>query len=196
MTDHERYADWDGAYVLDALTPAEREEFERHLAVCTECRRTVAELLPLPGLLRRVDEADRESLLAGSPPAAPPAGLEDRLRAHPLISQCMVIGDGRPFIAALITIDEEAWPAWLAAHGHPAGTSVADLRDDDGLRAEIQQAVDDANRSVSRAEAIKVFRILPRDWTEATGELTPSLKVRRSVVLKEHADEISAIYPG
>lgn len=77
--DHERYADWDGAYVLGALTPAEREEFERHLAVCTECRRTVAELLPLPGLLRRVDEADRESLLAGSPPASPPAGLEHRL---------------------------------------------------------------------------------------------------------------------
>jgi hypothetical protein len=77
--DHERYAEWDGAYVLDALPPAEREEFERHLAVCAECRRAVAELLPLPGLLRRVEEADRQSLLAGAPPVPPPAGLERRL---------------------------------------------------------------------------------------------------------------------
>ena len=80
-SDHERYAEWDGAYVLDALPSAEREEFERHLAVCAECRRAVAELLPLPGLLRRVDDADRESLLAGTPPAAPPADLERRLLA-------------------------------------------------------------------------------------------------------------------
>jgi hypothetical protein len=77
--DHERYAEWDGAYVLNALPSAEREEFERHLALCSDCRRAVAELLPLPGLLRRVDEADRASLLAGSPPAAPPPGLEQRL---------------------------------------------------------------------------------------------------------------------
>lgn len=79
MTVHERYADWDGAYVLGALPPAEREEFERHLAVCDECRLGVAELLPLPGLLRRVDEADRESLLAGAAPAMLPADLEQRL---------------------------------------------------------------------------------------------------------------------
>jgi hypothetical protein len=76
---HERYADWDGAYVLGALPAAEREEFERHLAVCDECRRAVADLLPLPGLLGRVDAADRESLLAGAPPAPPPDDLERRL---------------------------------------------------------------------------------------------------------------------
>ena len=79
ILDHEKYADWDGAYVIGALTPAEREEYERHLAMCPDCTREVAELLPLPGLLGRVDEADREALLAGAAPAEPPADLERRL---------------------------------------------------------------------------------------------------------------------
>jgi hypothetical protein len=77
--DHERYADWDAAYVLGALPPAEREEYERHIARCPECTRALAELLPMPGLLRRVDADDREALLAGTSPAAPPADLERRL---------------------------------------------------------------------------------------------------------------------
>jgi long-chain acyl-CoA synthetase len=123
-----------------------------------------------------------------------PAVLEDRLRAHPIVSQVLVVGDRQPFIAALVTIDLEAWPGWLAQHGHPAGTPVAQLRDDAELRFEVQAAVDEANRAVSAAEAIKKFRILPTDFTEATGELTPSLKVKRNVVLKEYADEIAAIY--
>jgi long-chain acyl-CoA synthetase len=114
-----------------------------------------------------------------------PAVLEDRLRAHPLVSQCMVIGDRRPFIAALVTIDVEALES-----------PVADMATDPGLRAQIQSAVDEANKAVSAAEAIKVFRILPRDFTEATGELTPSLKVKRAVVMKEYADDIDAIYGG
>jgi hypothetical protein len=79
MTDHERYADWDGAYVLGTLTPEEREEYERHLAVCPICRAALTDLLPLPGLLSRVDEADRAALLTGGAPAAPPPGLERRL---------------------------------------------------------------------------------------------------------------------
>jgi long-chain acyl-CoA synthetase len=123
-----------------------------------------------------------------------PAVLEDRLRSHPLISQCMVVGDRQPFIAALVTIDVEAWPDWLSAHGRPADADVADLREDEALRADIQKAVDGANQAVSKAEAIKVFRIMPRDWSEETGEITPSLKVKRNVVLKEYADEIAAIY--
>jgi long-chain acyl-CoA synthetase len=109
-----------------------------------------------------------------------PAVLEDRVRAHPLVSQCLVIGDRKPFIAALITIDTEALP----------DTPMSDA----DLRSQVQQAVDVANNAVSKAEAIKVFRILPRDFTEATGELTPSLKVKRAVVMKEYADEIDAIY--
>jgi long-chain acyl-CoA synthetase len=123
-----------------------------------------------------------------------PAVLEDRLRAHPLVSQSLVVGDRKPFIAALVTIDEEAWPKWLADHGKPAEASVADLREDEALRSEIQTAVDDANQAVSKAEAIKVFRIMPHDWSEETGEITPSLKVKRNVVLREYADEIAAIY--
>ena len=79
MTDHEQYADWDGAYVLGALPPAERAEYERHLAVCDECRSGLTELLPLPGLLRRVDDAEREALLGGAVRDEPPAGLETRL---------------------------------------------------------------------------------------------------------------------
>jgi long-chain acyl-CoA synthetase len=120
-----------------------------------------------------------------------PAVLEDRLRANPLVSQCMVVGDRQPFIAALVTIDEEALPAWAAAHGKPA---VADVRTDPDLVAAIQEAVDDANRAVSKAESIRVFRILAGDFTEANGMLTPSLKVKRNVVAKEYADEIAAIY--
>jgi long-chain acyl-CoA synthetase len=123
-----------------------------------------------------------------------PAVLEDRLRAHPLVGQCMVVGDRQPFIGALVTIDEEAWPAWLAGHGKPAGASVAALRADADLRAAVQEAVDEANQAVSRAESIREFRILPTDFTEAGGELTPSLKLRRSEVLKRYADEVAAIY--
>lgn len=123
-----------------------------------------------------------------------PAVLEDRVRAHPLVSHCVVVGDRRPFVAALVSIDEDAWPKWLAEHGHPAESQVGDLREDPALTAEIQSAVDDANKAVSAAESIRKFRILPRDLTEATGELTPSLKVKRAVVHQTYAAEIAAIY--
>ncbi|WP_089157381.1 AMP-dependent synthetase/ligase [Micromonospora sp. NBS 11-29] len=123
-----------------------------------------------------------------------PAVLEDQVRAHPLISQCVVVGDRRPFIAALVTLDEEALPKWLAGHGRPETTTAGELRDDEALRAEVQTAIDQANQLVSKAEAIKVFRILPQDFTEATGELTPSLKVKRQVVQKTYATEIAEIY--
>jgi long-chain acyl-CoA synthetase len=112
-----------------------------------------------------------------------PAVIEDRIKAHPLVSQCLVIGDRRPFIAALITIDNDQ-----------LDTPVQDITTDPNLRARIQEAIDDANKAVSKAEAVKVFRILPRDFTEASGELTPSLKVKRAVVMKEYADEIDEIY--
>ncbi|HWB66532.1 MAG TPA: AMP-dependent synthetase/ligase [Mycobacteriales bacterium] len=123
-----------------------------------------------------------------------PAVLEDRLRAHALVSQCLVVGDNQPFIAALVTIDEEAFPDWKAAHGKPESASVADLVDDADLRAEIQRAVDDANKAVSKAEAIKAFTILPDDWTVESGHLTPSLKVKRNVVLDDYAKAVDAIY--
>jgi long-chain acyl-CoA synthetase len=123
-----------------------------------------------------------------------PAVLEDRLRAHPLVSQCMVVGDNRPFVGCLITLDSEALEFWKQQHGKPAGASAADLAGDPDLVAELQSAVDDANKAVSRAESIRKFRILDTDFTEASGHLTPSLKVKRSVVAKDYAQEIELLY--
>ncbi len=123
-----------------------------------------------------------------------PAVLEDRLRAHRLISQCIVVGDQRPFIAALITLDEEALPQWLESKGKPAGQTAEQLREDPDLMAEIDEAVKDANKAVSQAEAIKKFHILGTDFTEDNGMLTPSLKLKRSVVMKEFGTEVEALY--
>lgn len=123
-----------------------------------------------------------------------PAQLEDRIRAHPLISQCMVVGDKQPFIGALITIDPEFFPSWKESHGKPSSAEVPDLIEDADLLAEIQAVVDDANKSVSKAEAIRKFRVLPVDFTEAGGEMTPSLKLKRSVVATTYASDIDAIY--
>jgi long-chain acyl-CoA synthetase len=123
-----------------------------------------------------------------------PAVLEDRLRAHPLVSQCMVVGDGRPFIACLVTLDPESLEHWKQAHGRPASATVAELAADPELIAEIQGAVDDANQAVSRAESIRKFVILDTDFTEETGHLTPSLKVKRSVVAADFAAQIEALY--
>jgi len=125
-----------------------------------------------------------------------PAVLEDRVRAHWLVSQCLVVGDQQPFIAALITIDPESLPAWAQKVGKPASTEPAQLLQDPQLRVEVQHAIDDANQAVSKAEAIKKFTILPEDWTEATGQLTPSLKLKRNLVMTECAAEIAALYSG
>ncbi|HVE63666.1 MAG TPA: long-chain fatty acid--CoA ligase [Mycobacteriales bacterium] len=123
-----------------------------------------------------------------------PAVLEDRLRAHPLVSQCMVVGDNKPFIGCLVTIDPDALAAWVSQAGKPASTSVSDLVDDPSLRATIQGAVDEANKAVSAAEAIKSFRILPVDFTEEGGQLTPTLKLKRNVVMKDFGADVEAIY--
>jgi long-chain acyl-CoA synthetase len=124
-----------------------------------------------------------------------PAPLEDRLRAHPLISQAIVVGDERPFVSALITIDEEAFVDWATEAGI-AARSVAEAVDNDELRAAIREAVDEANLSVSRAESIREFSILPRDLTIDAEELTPTLKVRRSVVQHRYQAAIDSIYNG
>jgi long-chain acyl-CoA synthetase len=123
-----------------------------------------------------------------------PSGLEDTLKASPLVSQAMVVGDQRPFIAALITIDEEYFPSWKSQNGKPADATVADLAGDSELRAEVQLAVDEANTAVSHAEAIKKFTILANDFTEAGGEITPSLKLKRNVVTKNYATDIETLY--
>ncbi|MGE2736922.1 AMP-dependent synthetase/ligase [Mycolicibacterium vaccae] len=123
-----------------------------------------------------------------------PALLEDRLRAHPLISQAMCVGDAQPFIAALITIDTEAFPGWKERHGKDAAASVGDMATDPHLLAEIELAVKEANEAVSKAEQIRKFTILPVDFTEDTGELTPTLKVKRKVVAEKFAADIEALY--
>lgn len=123
-----------------------------------------------------------------------PTMLEERVRAHPLISHSMLVGDRRPFIGALVTIDAQAWPAWLAEHGHPSSTEVGELREDQALRAEVQSAVDNANKAVSHPETIKEFHILPEDFSESDGTLTPTLKVKRDVVQDTYAQDIAAIY--
>jgi long-chain acyl-CoA synthetase len=123
-----------------------------------------------------------------------PAVLEDRLRSHGLISQCMVVGDGKPFVAALITLDPEALGPWKERHGKPADATVAALRDDPDLVADVQAAVDDANQAVSRAESIRKFRILDVDFTQEAGQLTVKLGIRRSVLLKDFAADIDALY--
>ena len=142
----------------------------------------------------RITGRKKELIVTAGGKNVAPAVLEDRVRSHPLVSQCMVVGDRQPFVAALVTIDDEALPAWRKEHGKRDDATAESLRDDEDLRAAVQEAVDHANQAVSKAEAIRVFRILPRDFAEATGELTPSLKVKRNVVLKEYADEITAIY--
>jgi long-chain acyl-CoA synthetase len=142
----------------------------------------------------RITGRKKELIVTAGGKNVAPAVLEDRARAHWLISQCLVVGDQKPFVAALITIDPEAWPTWLEKNGRPANTPLADLVDDSELRAEVQAAIDDANKAVSRAEAIRKFTILPNDWTEADGQLTPSLKLKRNVVHKEAAAQIEALY--
>ncbi|MGL4443798.1 MAG: AMP-dependent synthetase/ligase, partial [Alsobacter sp.] len=135
----------------------------------------------------------KELIITAAGKNVAPAVLEDRLRANWLVSQCMVVGDNKPFIGALITIDPEAFPAW-AKQNNKGSAGVADLTQDPDLVAAIQGAVDDANKAVSHAEAIKKFAILPADWTEEGGQITPSLKLKRAVVMQEFATEVEALY--
>ncbi|MER5848322.1 AMP-dependent synthetase/ligase [Streptomyces sp. NPDC002012] len=125
-----------------------------------------------------------------------PAVIEDRIRGHALVAECMVVGDGRPFVGALITLDEEFLGRWAEEHGKPAGSTAVSLREDPELLAEVQRAVDDGNAAVSKAESVRKFRILASQFTEEAGHITPSLKVKRNVVAKDFADEVESIYRG
>jgi len=135
----------------------------------------------------------KDILVTSSGKNVAPAVLEDRLRAHWLVSQCLVVGDARPFIGVLVTIDIEAFTPWKEQAGKPAAASVADLREDPDLLAAVQSAVDDANKAVSGAEAIKKIRVLTDDFTEGE-ELTPTLKVKRHIVLKTYGVDVEALY--
>jgi long-chain acyl-CoA synthetase len=145
------------------------------------------------GFLTIIGRTKEIIITAGGKNVAP-ALLEDRLRAHPLISQAMAVGDAQPFIAALITIDPEAFVGWKQRNGKDERADIAALTEDPDLLAEVESAVKEANQAVSKAEGIRAFRILPVDFTEHTGELTPTLKVKRKVVAEKFADQIAAIY--
>jgi long-chain acyl-CoA synthetase len=123
-----------------------------------------------------------------------PGPLEDRMRSHELVSQAVVVGDGKPFIGALVTVDPEAFTRWRAANGKDADATVSDLRGDGDLRAAIQSVIDDANTLVSHAEAIKKFVILDHDLTEENGALTATLKIKRNVVSERYRTEIDSLY--
>ena len=142
----------------------------------------------------RVTGRKKELIVTAGGINVAPSVLEDRLRANPLVSQAMVVGEGRPYVACLVTLDPGGLELWKKRHGRLADATPRDLAGDPELIAEIQRAVDDANKAVSRAESIRRFRVLPVDFTEASGQLTPSLKVRRDVVAKDFAADIEALY--
>ena len=141
----------------------------------------------------RITGRKKEIIVTAGGKNVAPSILEERLRAHALVSQCMVVGDQKPFIAALVTLDAEMLPTWLANSGKPE-MDVATAAQDPDVRAEIQRAVDHANQAVSKAESIRSFLILDTDFTEAGGHLTPKLSLKRQVVLKEFAAEVEKIY--
>ncbi len=140
----------------------------------------------------RITGRKKEILVTAGGKNVAPAVLEDRLRGHLLVDQCLVVGDGQPFIAALVTIDRDSFPTWAEANGK--STHVAALIDDLELRAEIQNAVDEANKAVSKAESIRKFAILADEWTEEGGQLTPSLKLKRNVVMRECREDVAELY--
>jgi long-chain acyl-CoA synthetase len=141
----------------------------------------------------RITGRKKEILVTAAGKNVAPAPLEDSLRAHPLISQAVVVGDDRPFVAALITLDPEALEHWTSVNGR-GGASLAELCSDPRITAEVQGAVDRANSLVSQAEQIKKFAILEADITEESGHLTPTLKIKRNIVMRDFADEVDALY--
>ncbi len=140
----------------------------------------------------RITGRKKEIIVTAGGKNVAPAVLEDGIRSHPLISQAMVVGDNQPFIATLITIDPDEFPRWAEEHGKSG--SVADNVDDEDLKAAVQEAIDHANKAVSKAESIRTFRILPADFSIEGGELTPTLKVKRRIVADHYESEIEAIY--
>src|SRR5262249_32095782 len=133
----------------------------------------------------RVTGRKKELIVTAGGKNVAPAVLEDRIRAHPLVSQVLVVGDNRPYVASPITWDEESLENWKAKYPRLQDATMAEPTEAPELRAELQGAVDEANKAVSRAEAVRRFRVLPIEFTEQGGHLTPSLKVRRNVIMKD-----------
>ncbi|MCM0638707.1 AMP-dependent synthetase/ligase [Cellulomonas wangsupingiae] len=141
----------------------------------------------------RITGRSKEIIVTAGGKNVAPALLEDRLRGHPVVSQVVVVGDQRPFIGALVTLDAEMLPGWLTMHGLPAMDVTTAARHPQVLEA-LDRAVERANEAVSRAESIRKIAVLTTDFTEANGYLTPSLKVKRAAVLQDFADEVDKLY--
>jgi long-chain acyl-CoA synthetase len=142
----------------------------------------------------RITGRKKEIIVTASGKNVAPAELEDPIRAHPIISQVVVVGDERPFIAALVTLDADMLPTWLKNHGGDESLSPAQAAELPAVREEVQRAIDAANKRVSRAEGIRAFAILPEDFSGANGQLTPKLTIKRHVVLEQFADRIDRLY--
>ena len=140
----------------------------------------------------RITGRKKEIIVTAGGKNVAPAVLEDRLRAHILIDQCLVVGDGQPYIGALVTLDRETLPGWAEQNGK--SDDLKHLLRDPDLVAAVQDAVDDANRAVSKAESIRKFTILADEWTEEGGQLTPSLKLKRNVVMRQARADVEALY--
>ncbi|MGH3507864.1 MAG: AMP-dependent synthetase/ligase [Nocardioidaceae bacterium] len=140
----------------------------------------------------RITGRKKEILVTAGGKNVAPAVLEDRIRAHVLVSQAMVVGEGKPFVGALVTLDAESLEVWKERHGKSG--ALTSLVSDADLLAEIQGAVDEANAAVSKAEAVRKFSVLAVDWTEETGELTPTLKLKRSLVMRRFYNEVESLY--
>lgn len=136
----------------------------------------------------------KEILVTAAGKNVAPAALEDPVRANLLVGQVVAVGDRKPYIAALVTLDSEMLPVWLKNNGEDPAMSLAAAAENPKVRAEIQRAIDRANERVSRAESIRKFTILPIEWTEASGHLTPKLSIKRSVIVSDFANEIEAMY--
>ncbi|OIV36446.1 long-chain fatty acid--CoA ligase, partial [Mangrovactinospora gilvigrisea] len=178
-----------------------REQPEARLKPAADPEGTFSDGWFSTGDLGRIDQdgylyvtgRKKELIITNGGKNVSPAPMEDRLRVHPLISQCLVVGNDRPFVAALITLDAEAAEAFVEKM--PGGDRYAGpLREHPALRAEVQGAVDEVNETVSRAESIRKFVILEGDFTEENGMLTPSLKVKRRIVEQGFADAIEGLY--
>lgn len=125
-----------------------------------------------------------------------PVALEDPIRAHTLVGQVILAGDGKPFISALVTLDPDMLPIWLGNHGHKSDMTLEEAAKNPAVIAEIQAAINKANALVSRAESVRKFEILPIELTEASGHLTPKMSIKRQVILRDFADVIEKMYAG
>ncbi|MPZ82432.1 MAG: AMP-binding protein [Actinophytocola sp.] len=142
----------------------------------------------------RITGRKKEILVTSGGKNVAPSVIEDRISAHPLVGQALVVGDGQKYVAALITVDADYFAYWKTVAGKSEAATVADLAEDTDLLAEIQQAVDDGNLAVSKAESVRKFRLLDTEFSPENGYLTPSLKLKRHVIMKDFAKEVDALY--